>query len=508
MTAPLRFLSVCSGIEAASVAWAPLGWRPAAVAEIDPFACRVLAARHGASRPLFMPDPASVLERPASGGAAEAVAIFKAARERRRRAAAIKAVADISERNSLPNFGDMERFKEWPDVSVDLLVGGTPCQAFSIAGFREGLADPRGNLALVYLGIVDRYRPEWVLWENVPGVLSSGGGRDFGAFLGGLAKLGYGFAYRVLDAQFVRTRLFPGAVPQRRRRVFVVAHRGGWAGPAAVLFDTAWLRGDSPPQREPGKIAPTIPSGMFAGGGRGTDFDQDGGLITSHAVAQTLLAKGNASLRADQESYVGIANSGDVGYCLTASGQHSLDAETETLLAVAHTLRGEGFDATEDGSGRGTPLLPVHLHIPDVAPTMLAGGNATGGDRPYGTDGDSLTSLLGFSAVDGANDYGETAPTLRAMGPDSSRANGGGQVAIAGPSRIFGAVRRLMPVECERLQGFPDGYTDIPKRNKNTTPDGPRYKAIGNSMAVNVMQLLGERIQAVREIMAEREGAR
>lgn len=224
------------------------------------------------------------------------------------------------------------------------------------------------------------------------------------------------------------------------------------------------------------------------------------------------------------------ANSGPVGYCLTASGQQSLDAETETLLAVAHTLTAgmsksasrmpqeqgallpmvahtlrASFDATEDGSGRGTPIVPVRMHMPEVAPTVLAGANATGGDRPYGTDGDSINSLIAFSAVDGANDYGPVSPPLRAMNSDGGRANGGGQVAIAQP-RFLGAVRRLMPVECERLQGFPDGYTDIPKRNKNTTPDGPRYKAVGNSMAVNVMQLIGERIEQVRQIMAEREG--
>ncbi len=124
----------------------------------------------------------------------------------------------------------MTKFKEWLDVGIDLLVGGTPCQAFSVAGLRQGLADPRGNLALVYLGVVDKYRPRWVVWENVPGVLSSSGGRDFGAFLGALGELGYGFAYRVLDAQHF-------GVPQRRRRVFVVGHLGDWRNAAAVLFE-------------------------------------------------------------------------------------------------------------------------------------------------------------------------------------------------------------------------------------------------------------------------------
>jgi DNA (cytosine-5)-methyltransferase 1 len=158
MTA-LSYLSVCSGIEAATAAWHPLGWKPSAFAEIERFPSAVLAHHY--------PD--------------------------------------------VPNFGDMTRFKEWPDANVDVLVGGTPCQSFSVAGLRKGLADPRGNLCLTYLAIAQRYRPRWVLWENVPGVLSSDGGQDFAAFLGGLGILGYGWAYRVLDAQFF-------GLAQRRRR--------------------------------------------------------------------------------------------------------------------------------------------------------------------------------------------------------------------------------------------------------------------------------------------------
>lgn len=181
MTKPFTYLSVCSGIEAASVAWEPLGWLPAAFAEIDPFACHVLAHRQRATRPLFMPAP-------------EAAPGFV---DRRKRMAAIKAVAGLPDpgtANLTPNFGDLEAYRTWPDAAFDLLVGGTPCQSFSVAGLRQGLDDPRGNLALVYLGVADRYRPRWLVWENVPGVLSSGRGRDFGAFLGGLGELGYGWA--------------------------------------------------------------------------------------------------------------------------------------------------------------------------------------------------------------------------------------------------------------------------------------------------------------------------
>ena len=182
----LTYGSVCSGIEAASVAWSPLGWQCRFVSEIEKFPCAVL--KH------HFP--------------------------------------------SVPNFGDMTKFMEWPDDRIDVLVGGTPCQPFSIAGLRRGLADPRGNLALIYLGILDKYRPAWCVWENVPGVLSSSGGRDFGSFLGALGQLGYSFAYRVLDAQHF-------GVPQRRRRVFVVGNLGDWRRAAAVLFERESMRGDT-----------------------------------------------------------------------------------------------------------------------------------------------------------------------------------------------------------------------------------------------------------------------
>ncbi len=184
----LRYGSVCSGIEAATLAWHELDWRPQFFSEIEPFCCRLLQHRFP----------------------------------------------------SVPNFGDLTKFKDWSDdAKLDLLVGGTPCQAFSVAGLRQGLADPRGNLALVFLGVLDKYQPSWVVWENVPGVLSSSGGRDFGAFLGALAELGYGFCYRVLDAQHF-------GVPQRRRRVFVVGYLGDWRRAAAVLLERPSVSGDSP----------------------------------------------------------------------------------------------------------------------------------------------------------------------------------------------------------------------------------------------------------------------
>ena len=183
--------SVCSGIEAATVAWHPLGWRAAWYAEIDTFASAVLAHRFPEVR----------------------------------------------------NLGDFTQIDAAAAGAVDLLVGGTPCQSFSLAGHRLGLDDPRGNLTLEFLRLAARARPRWVVWENVPGVLSIDGGRTFGTVLRTLADLGYGFAYRVLDAQFF-------GVPQRRRRVFVVGCLGGWQAAAAVLFERESLRRDLAPRRK------------------------------------------------------------------------------------------------------------------------------------------------------------------------------------------------------------------------------------------------------------------
>ena len=205
--------SLCSGIEAATQAWHPLGWKPAFFSEIERFPSAVLAHHY--------PD--------------------------------------------IPNLGDMTKFKDWPDHAIDLLVGGTPCQSFSVAGLRGGLADPRGNLMLTFGAVAKKYQPRWLVWENVPGVLSSNGGRDFGTFLGMLAELGYGFAYRVLDAQHVRTRRHARAVPQRRRRVFVVGYLGDWRRAAAVLFERPSVRRDfaagihavsSAPGSSPGESGP------------------------------------------------------------------------------------------------------------------------------------------------------------------------------------------------------------------------------------------------------------
>ena len=386
----MRFLSICSGIEAASMAWEPLGWRAHAFAEIEAFPSAVLAERHP----------------------------------------------------GIPNWGDMTKFREWPDAAIDLLVGGTPCQSFSVAGLRKGMADPRGNLALTYLAIADRYRPEWLVWENVPGVLSSNEGRDFGAFLGGLGELGYGFAYRVLDAQYVRVDGFERAVPQRRRRVFVVGHSGDWRRAAAVLFEPESLSGNPPPRREAGQgIARPI-----AGG--------------SEPVAKTLTR--------------GAESAGKGGY----AGRRQED--DDNLVATPYTLaiRGRGdthqLEYRQDGTANAV-LTPN-------------GGRAG----------------IGVGAVAFAENH-----RAEVLESDVVRSlvNGGGKPGQGYPAIRQGwAVRRLTPTECERLQGFPDGYTSVPYRGKPAA-DGPRYKALGNSMAVNVMRWIGHRIALVDRIAAQHREA-
>lgn len=458
----LRYLDVCAGISASTVAWKPLGWTAAAYSEIEA-APRAVLAHHYPDTPLH---------------------------------------------------GDFTTIRGDEYGPIDLLVGGTPCQDFSVAGLRAGLDGDRGNLSLEFLRLADRARPRWVVWENVPGVLSIDGGRAFGAILGGLGELGYGFAYRVLDAQFF-------GVPQRRRRVFAVGYLGDWRRAAAVLLERHSLSGHPAPRREARQVAPTIPSRSLGGGGLGTDFDCDGGLIL--------------------EAFGGGNTSGaiDIATAQTAHGVR-LDFDTETF--VTHSLRGEGFDASEDGTGRGTPLIPISWGIAsDALDRTGEGAGGTPGERAGLGIAEELAQTIAAKrpgavafaiqerAVSENLDAGpqgkgyqpNTAYTLearhhvQAVAFDMRGREGGAQfegphdtanlrAASGGSSRSYvaaSAVRRLTPRECERLQGFPDDYTLVPHRGKPMA-DGPRYKALGNSMAVPVMRWIGERIAAVEALVS------
>jgi DNA (cytosine-5)-methyltransferase 1 len=430
----VRYGSVCSGIEAATVAWHQLGWEPVFFSEIEKFPSAVLAHHYP----------------------------------------------------NVPNHGDMTKFKEWLDADINVLVGGTPCQSFSVAGLRKGLDDPRGNLMLTYLAIADRYRPEWVVWENVPGVLSSNGGRDFGTFLGGLGQLGYGFAYRVFDARFF-------GVAQRRRRVFLVANSRGWHRAAAVLFERASLSGNPAPRREarqaaaagvaggacqrrwPAEIASTL----------NASFGSKQGLEDQHAL-------GGAELFVPTPVF---ATSGQTNAAFCADQALALNATNEPPY-VAHTLRAS--QGSEDGTGRGTPLVPVHAFDARQS-NVIQYGDKFG---PLDTDGHSIAVAqpVAFQPYVGGVDYENNAHAMdEPTGPlMKGSPTGGGRPLPAIATAM--QVRRLTPVECERLQGFPDGYTNIPWRKSPESPDGPRYKALGNSMAVPCMKWIGERIQQVSEI--------
>lgn len=553
MSEPIRFLSVCSGIDAASVAWTPLGWRCVGFSEIDP-QCNAVLAHH-------FPD--------------------------------------------VPNFGSLVGLAERYDgPDFDVLVGGTPCQSFSVAGLRRGLDDDRGNLAFEYLAVARERRPRWLVWENVPGVLSSNDGRDFGAIIGAMVELGYGVCWRILDAQYVRVESHPRAVPQRRRRVFVVGHLGDWRASAAVLLEAESLSRNPPPRRKTGSaVAALTRSGV---GAHGAD---DNAAQASHLIAGTVSAKwhkGSGGPSGDECQNLVVCDQ----IAPPIVPNHYGDHESREGLLVSHTLRGEGHDAGEDGTGRGTPLIPFDATQLTSAENR---SNPQIGDPCHTIPTNGEPPLIAFSCKDGGQDANdEVSPTLRAMPHDKSHPNAGGQVAVAiqgnATSPIVGdnlaptldqkakhmavavdarqdpqvydehvgaidasyppqavavsvrgrdggtdlemeaddvspalrsatggsdkqhvmigewiknsVVRRLTPRECERLQGFPDDWTlvdyarlyhrtpkdagldydelDHPENDYRGKPkpmaDGPRYRMLGNSMAVNVMRWIGDRI--------------
>ena len=493
----MRYLSVCSGIEAATVAWHPLGWTAAAYSEIEKFPSQVLAHHY--------PD--------------------------------------------VPNVGDMTKFKEWKNVSnVDVLVGGTPCQSFSVAGLRKGLDDPRGNLMLTYLAIAAKFRPKWLVWENVPGVLSSNGGLDFASLLRGMGECGYGFAYRVLDAQYF-------GVAQRRKRVFVVGCLGDWRAAAAVLFERHSLSGYPAPSREKRK---SIAAGArtsteicnlvglqdckhFDSEISGTIVTREGSVSdTSHMLMQPISIHPHCIGRAPNAGPQGKEYLTDgSAYCMDSRGQPQAVAQPIPIDMM--NIRGRPSDdgrANRIGRGygdEGDPMFTItkanHHGVVhpiafsrnddgrdathDLAPTMRVAGNAGGMlAAAVGTDlyNGAITGDVAATITNRTDGTG-TGPSV--MQPTSSafkytmgaKAHGIGYADEQSPTldtkadsnavlTSTMAVRRLTPVECERLQGFPDNYTNI----KDKCPDGPRYKALGNSMAVPVMAWIGKRIQEVENI--------
>lgn len=483
----MRYGSVCSGIEAATVAWHPLGWKPQFFSEIEPFPCSVLAHHY--------PD--------------------------------------------VPNFGDMTKFKEWPDAAIDVLVGGTPCQSFSVAGLRKGLDDPRGNLMLTYIALANRNRPKWVVWENVPGVLSSNGGADFACLLRGLEECGYGVAYRVLDAQYF-------GVAQRRRRVFVVGCLGSWQRAAAVLFEQYSLCGNIAPSRKTGEeVAPTIRAGAANGGpghgarsgdskdelivpvsftpssfgqyqeGIGTLRKEGGDLGGSEGLILQLLAgclsvggkgSGPATQQDAEKGTLVVSQYGPIAGSLTARHDSSPCADRgQTVVAIQD---GRGIDKAQNGKGWDDSGKAYTLDRAGCQAVAFV-QNTRDEVRPMNGDGSIVGAL---AAEPGAKQQcyvalavslrGRDGGTTAELGSEIQNCMGTGGGGGNKPHILNNMqVRRLTPIECERLQGFPDNYTLIPHRGKPAV-DGPRYKALGNSMAVPCMKWIGERIQMVTDLAA------
>lgn len=458
----MKYLSVCSGIEAASVAWQPLGWTPVGFSEVEPFPCSVLNHHY--------PD--------------------------------------------VPNFGDLTKWKDWDVPKFDVLCGGTPCQGFSVAGKRGGMDDPRSQLAWDFLGIAAKHRPRWVFWENVPGVLSSwsdetpaddrrAGERwwqtsDFDAFLSALHECGYGVGWSVMDAQYF-------GVAQRRNRVFVVGYLGDWRPATAVLLDRESLSGNPAPSRQTGQgTASTLSERTKGGGGLGTDFDLDGGLIATPLLEVGARTNGDAhSGHRDEHGLVAVPLPDVVGALNDGAhnGGGSTDkthtvVESSQLPEVAYCLQQRDHKGSDSDTKEGH-LIPTRCIF----------------DEPSVFDPNQITSKANRSVPKPG-----TAHTLPAT-PNSPIAfnlrgrEGGAQPEVTdvasmragdgGLSRSYivdMAVRRLTPRECERLQGFPDDYTLVDHRGKPAA-DGPRYKALGNSWAVPNVRWIGERMAMVEELL-------
>ena len=461
----MKFLSVCSGIEAASVAWRQLGWQAVGFAEIEKFPSAVLAHHYP----------------------------------------------------GVPNYGDMTklpgRIRGGEIEAPDLLCGGTPCQAFSVAGMRRSLGDARGNLSLTFCEIanaIDAVRvsegdePCVVFWENVLGVLST---KDnaFGCFLAGLAGEGCpleppggkwtnagvvlgpqrAVAWRVLDAQYF-------GVAQRRRRVFVVASARNGFDPAAVLFESDCLRRDSAPRREARKIAPTLPARSSGGGGLGTDLDIGGGLIPSLARCDTA----GEGKRQDYETCTMVVQ-GTQDPCVDKNIAFALGRNSgqENVLSFDTTEITSPLNYSRPTYGAPCHPLAASAHVPAIAFTCKGHGADV---EKYGHDASHANAgghgAVAVQASQSGVRINDPIGTLDAN-YGSRRHNGVMQAA---------QVRRLTPVECERLQGFHDGYSRIPWRGKRAEecPDGPRYKALGNSWAVPCVTWIGMRIQLAIEVLS------
>lgn len=437
----MRYMSVCSGVEAASLAWQGLGWDPVAFSEIEPFPCAVLAERFP----------------------------------------------------GVPNLGDMTKIEVTDEEirgagfavcrrEVGLLVGGTPCQSFSVAGRREGLKGASG-LAFHFVRLLREIQPEWFVWENVPGALSSrtDGQLDFNFLVRAFAECGYGLAWRILDAQYVRSHSFPFAIPQRRRRLFVVGCLGDGGGAGKVLLEGEGVCGDITPRR----ITMQGASGC-------TERSPGVSVRTAHTKANGCgIGVGTAH----------TLGTGDVDAVLDASAFNFelFSGECEEVSpCLGASLAGDAMAYDGDGKPKASWWDGT-----DKADTLT-----TTSDAQRMPDKGRLQCVIEF---DQNPNVARCTEAKGSIGTLTARMGTGGNntplVLHNGttPAMLRLMVRRLTPVEAERLMGFPDNWTRIPWRGKpaEKCPDAPRYKACGNSMCVNCMEWIGERIEKVERTLQE-----
>lgn len=445
----MKFLSLFSGIEAASVAWNPLGWECAGVAEVEPFPCSLLKHHYP----------------------------------------------------HVPNLGDVTKITAAQVKAlghIDLVCGGFPCQDLSVAGKRKGLnhADgtaTRSGLFFDAMRIADWANPRWLFIENVPGMFSSNGGRDFAAVVGEMAGCEFDVPrdgwrnagvvvgpsglveWSVMDAQY-------HGLAQRRKRVFIVRDSGDWASRSPIFLEPYRLQGHPAPRRQAGqRPTGTLSARTEGGGGLGTDFECSGGLVSQGCcgeVAPTLNAAFGSKLGLDNQRI-----------------------DSGAGLFVTHSLRGEGFDASEDGTGRGTPLA-ARAHVPCIAfPERMSGTQCASTENLAPSMGAANPTAVAVPLR--GREGGATAELGDEVGNCLRASGGGGDKAHVLAAM---AVRRLTPDECEKLQGFPASHTAVPHRGKPAA-DGPRYKSLGNSWAAPCVAWIGRRIDEAHNINTLRESA-
>jgi DNA (cytosine-5)-methyltransferase 1 len=382
----MKYGSICSGIEAATVAWEPLGWKAAWYSEIEKFPCQLLKYHYP----------------------------------------------------TIPNLGDMTKLNEneiFKNTEIDLIIGGTPCQDFSLAGQRAGMAGDKGQLTLEFCKILREKQPRWFVWENVAGALSSNKGRDFIAILSEMQKCGYGLAYRILDAQYF-------GVPQRRRRVFVVGYLGDWRPAAEVLFEQGLL------QRNPKSSSKSGTNKQHTGNEKdGKNFQDETGCSRGDGVCSQQLTS-TLKTRPMRNNVEDVRESANKLVCQTLRAGPPFDGshnQIKNVVADTITIQSQ-FAGIEEG----------HNNL--VANTLSSN---------WQSHNDGTKNLV--------------SDTYRNM-------------TIPESQDTVKTVRRFLPIECERLMGFEDGYSNIPGAK-----DTARYKALGNSMAVPVVRWIGERIQEVED---------